>query len=262
MNQKGPVPMSVNAKFRLVACIAGAMFALPGCQTTGTSGDAVTVLGGILGDLGGAAGQSGLTQYEIEAGLREALTVGTQRVASQLGQTDGYFGDPEIRIPLPGDLGELQDGLARVGLSGPLDDLQLRLNRGAEAAVPQARDLVIEAVRNITLEDALAILNGGDTAATDFLRGKTETSLRTALRPHLSNALQGAGAYSAMDRVATANGLGALSVRLREDLTDSAVNYGLDGLFHYVAAEEMRIREDPVARTTELLRKVFGAQTA
>lgn len=251
--------MSVTSRSSLVSLALGAALGLSGCQTTGGGGDVVTVLGGVLGEMAGQGGQSGLTQYEIEAGLREALTIGTERVASQLGRTDGYFGDPEIRIPLPGDLGELQRGLAQFGLSGPLDDLQLRLNRGAEAAVPQARDLVIQAVSSITLEDAVGILNGGDTAATDFLRGKTETGLRAALRPHISSALQGAGAYTALDRVATANGLGSLSASLREDLTDSAVTYGLDGLFLYVAAEEKKIRENPVARTTELLRKVFGA---
>ena len=253
--------MSAKTRPGLAGLLAVTILVLPGCQTTGGSGggDVVSVLGGVLGELGTVDGQTGLTKYEIEAGLREALTVGTQRVASQLGQTDGYFGDPKIRIPLPGELGELQQTLSRVGLSGPLDDLQLRLNRGAEAAVPQARDLVSEAVRSITLDDAIGILNGGDTAATDFLRAKTESQLEAALRPHISAALQSAGAYTALDRIATSNGLGALSTRLSDDLTDSAVGYGLDGLFLYVADEEKRIREDPVARTTELLRRVFGA---
>ncbi|MEO0816197.1 MAG: DUF4197 domain-containing protein [Pseudomonadota bacterium] len=241
----------------------GALASLSGCQTTGTSGSGD--LAGVIGVLGEiAAGQdgAGLTQFEIEAGLREALTIGTERVALDLGQVDGYFGDPQIRIPLPGRLGEIQDGLQRVGLSAPLDDLQLRLNRGAEAAVPQAKTLVINAVRSITLEDALGILQGGDTAATDFLRGKTESGLRQALTPYIRDALETSGAYTALDSVAQRNGLGGLSTSLRDDLTTSAVNFGLDGLFLYVAAEEKRIRDEPVARTTELLRKVFGAANA
>lgn len=244
----------------LAAFAMGGALALTGCQTDGgPNGDLAGVIGGVLGELGEPGAAGGLTQFEIEAGLREALTVGTERVASELGQTDGYFGDTRIRIPLPGDLGELQRGLSRVGLSGPLDDLQLRLNRGAEAAVPQAKALVISAVQSITIEDALNILNGGDTAATDFLRSRTETGLREALTPYLRDALQSSGAYTALDNVAARNGLGALSTSLQEDITTSAVNYGLDGLFLYVADEEQRIREEPVARTTELLRKVFGA---
>ena len=235
---------------------------LSGCQTTetGGSGDLAGVIGGVLGEIGQGGAGSALTTAEIEAGLREALTVGTERVASQLGRVDGYFGDPEIRIPLPGRLGDLQDTLSDVGLSAPLDDLQLRLNRAAEDAVPQARTLVIDAVSSITLEDALGILNGGDTAATDFLRQRTEAGLRDALTPHMRSALEGSGAYTALDNVATRNGLGVFTTSLRDDITMSAVNFGLDGLFLYVAAEEKRIREDPVARTTELLRKVFGAR--
>jgi len=256
--------MIARLKTALTAMALGGGLLITGCQTTGTSGsgDLAGVLGGVLGEMGAGQGAAGLSQYEIEAGLREALTIGTERVAADLGKVDGYFGDPQIRIPLPGRLGDIQDSLQRVGLSAPLDDLQLRLNRGAEAAVPQAKSLVISAVQSITLEDALGILQGGDTAATDFLRSKTESGLRDALTPHIESALQSSGAYTALDGVAQNNGLGALSASLRDDVTTSAVNYGLDGLFLYVAAEEKRIREEPVARTTELLRKVFGAASA
>lgn len=238
---------------------AGALL-VSGCQTTGTSGDLGAVLGEVLGTTGGSGTSGALSSFEIEAGLREALTVGTQRVADQLGRTDGYFGDPEIRIPLPGQLGELQSTLSRIGLSQPLDDLQLKLNRAAEAAVPQAKALVIDAVSSITLEDAVGILNGGETAATDFLRSKTETGLRSALTPYMRQALETSGAFTTLDSIARSNGLGGLTSDLSNDLTSRAVNYGLDGLFLYVAREEERIRENPVARTTELLRKVFGAQ--
>lgn len=236
--------------------------ALAGCQTTGSGagGELAGVLGGVLGEMGTESGAGELTAAEVEAGLRQALSVGTERVAAELGRTDGYFGDPQIRIPLPGRLGELQRTLDGIGLAGPLNDLQLRLNRAAEDAVPQARTLVLDAVASITLDDALAILNGGDTAATDFLRTRTETGLRAALTPHMRSALDGSGAYAALDSVARHNGLGGLSASLRDDITQSAVNYGLDGLFVYIAAEEKRIREEPVARTTELLRKVFGSR--
>ncbi|MEM9738600.1 MAG: DUF4197 domain-containing protein [Pseudomonadota bacterium] len=256
--------MIPRLKLAVKGLALGALMALTGCQTTGTSGsgDFAGVLGGVLDGIATNEGGSGLSEFDIEAGLREALTIGTDRVAAELGQTDGYFGDPQIRIPLPGRLGDLQEGLQSVGLSAPLDDLQLRLNRGAEAAVPQAKTLVISAVQSITLEDAVGILNGGETAATDFLRGKTEIGLREALTPHIRESLETSGAYTALDNVAQRNGLGGVADSLRDDLTTSAVDFGLDGLFLYVAAEETRIREEPVARTTELLRKVFGASGA
>ena len=229
------------------------------CATTGSSGDFGRVLGEVLGD---PAMQGGpLSQAEIDAGLREALTVGTNIVASQLGRTDGYFGDPQIRIPLPKTYRDIQSTLARVGASQPLDDLELRMNRAAEAAVPQAKTLVLGAIRQITIEDALNILNGGDTAATDFLRAKTESQLRTAFTPYVRNTLAQSGAFTSLEQIAGNYGVGGVTSKLQADLTTHAVDLGLDGIFFYVAAEEKKIRENPVARTTELLRRVFGNRT-
>lgn len=216
--------------------------------------------GALEGVLAGVGTQSGaLSNFEIESGLRQALEIGATNVSSQLGATDGFFGDERIRIPLPGRLGQLQSTLSNVGLSAPLDDLQLRMNRAAEAAMPEARRLVVSAVQSITLEDALGILQGGETAATDFLRGRTEAGLRDAFSPFLDQALQGAGAFQALDSVASRNGFGGLANQLQGDMRDHAVNLGLQGMFFYVGQEEKKIRENPVARTTELLRRVFGA---
>ncbi|MEO1474824.1 MAG: DUF4197 domain-containing protein [Pseudomonadota bacterium] len=237
--------------------IAATTLGLAACES-GPTGGLGGVLEGITSGIGGAT-QGGLSTAEIDAGLREALTIGTERVSAQLGATDGFFGDNRIRIPLPGRLGELQDQLTKVGLSGPLDDLQLRMNRAAEASMPEARKLVVSAVRSITLEDALGILNGGDTAATDFLRGRTEASLTDAFRPYIDTALGDSGAFQTLDSVTSRYGLSAVSTDLRGDMTDHAVALGLNGLFYYVSEEERRIRENPVARTTELLRRVFGS---
>ena len=220
-------------------------------------------LGAVLGDVlsGGAGETSELTLGEIDSGLRQALTLGTERVAVRIGQQNGYFGDPQIKIPLPGKLGELQetfDGVPYV--SNLFDDLELRMNRAAESAVPAAKQIVVKAVSSITLEDAVGILRGGDTAATDYLRARTETSLRETFTPYVSQALTESGAFRTLQNVADAPGVNTLVGDYRNDLTTHAVNLGLDGLFYYVAAEEQRIRENPVARTTELLRKVFGSQ--
>lgn len=233
-----------------------------GCET-GAGGDFGTVLGEVLGGapVGQAGSQGGLSSFEIDAGLRQALEIGATRVASQIGTTDGYWQDPKIRIPLPGRLGQVQSQLASVGLSGPLDDLQLRMNRAAEQAVPAGKTIVIDAVKSITIEDAIGLLRGGDTAATDFLRAKTETSLRSAFTPYVESALASSGAYQTLDQVTSSTPLLALAAGdYKSDLTGHAVQFGLDGMFSYLALEEQKIRDNPVARTTDLLRRVFGSR--
>lgn len=201
---------------------------------------------------------SEISSEEADAGLREALILGAQAVGSQLSLENGYFGDQQIQIPLPGRLGELQSSLSRFGLSGPLDDLQLRLNRAAESAAPQAADLVVGAVQSLTIDDAISLLKGGDTAATDLLRQKTEPDLLALLQPYMRNALQETGAITTAEQVAGRYGLSAVSDDLTTQLIDHAVDEGLDGLFFYLAKEEQDIRNNPVKRSTDLLRRVFG----
>lgn len=227
-----------------------------GCKTIETNGQLGTVLGEVLGS---PTAQGVLSEAEIEAGLREALTVGTNLVSAQLSAKDGYFADPEIHIPLPKSYRKIQSNLEVIGASGPLDDLELRINRAAEDAVPEGKKLILGVVQSITIEDALNILNGGDTAATDFLRQRTEDQLRASFSPYVSASLAESGAFTALENAAGQYGLGGVTSNLQADLTNHAVGLGLDGMFHYIAVEEKKIRENPVARTTELLRRVFGA---
>ncbi|GAB5458748.1 MAG: DUF4197 domain-containing protein [Henriciella sp.] len=236
------------------------------CETTDGGdfggGDFGAVLGEVLG--GVATGQTGsdsaLSTFEIDAALRQALEIGADRVESKIGVTDGFWKDPNIQIPLPGRLGDAQRELAKIGLSSSLDDLQLRMNRAAEQAVPAGKTIVVDAIKSITIEDAMGLLRGGDTAATDFLRGKTEASLRSTFTPYVDQALTSSGAYQALDSVvSTTPVLAIAAVDYKSDLTNHAVQLGLDGMFDYLALEEKKIRENPVARTTELLRKVFGS---
>lgn len=199
-----------------------------------------------------------LTQADAETGLKEVLTMSARLVATQLSAENGYFGDDAIRIPLPGQIGNLQRNLSRIGLSGPLDDLQLRVNRAAEAAAPEAVDLVIGAVEQMTVEDAISIVRGGDTAATDYLRLKVGADLEMMLRPHLETALTDAGALKLVDDLAGKYDLEKLNIDPRKDIVDHSVAKALDGLFFYLAEEEQDIRSNPVQRTTDILRKVFG----
>jgi hypothetical protein len=199
-----------------------------------------------------------LSKSDVSSGLKEALTVATNTVARQIGARNGYFGDAQIRIPLPGVLGDAQKRLKPFGMSGPLDDLQLRMNRAAETAAPTAQKLVVDAVRSMTIDDAVGILRGNDTAATDFLRKKTEPSLRKAFRPYVDKELASSGALTALDGAVSKYGAGLAPTDTHGWLADHAVTGALDGLFYYVAREEQAIRHDPVKRTTDLLKRVFG----
>lgn len=241
--------------------LAGILALSPALATSQTINDLLGILGGQRDETVQPATTVpgyGVSAFEADAGLREALTMGAELVATRLAQENGYFGDGEIRIPLPGRLRDVQSRLQPFGLSDPLDDLQLRMNRAAEASVPVARDLIVDAVSTITLEDAVGILSGGDTAATAYLRERTEASLMSAFRPHVAEALGQSGALTMVDSVSRRYGVGDLGTGLRESLVDHAVQYGLDGLFYYIAEEERAIRQDPVKRSTDLLRRVFG----
>lgn len=199
-----------------------------------------------------------LSKGEVASGLKEALTVASDAAAKRLSRKDGFFGDAAVRIPLPGVLSDAQKRLQPFGMSGPLDDLQLKVNRAAESATPTAKKLVIDAVKSITFEDAMGILRGSDTAATDFLRKKTEVNLRKAFRPYFEEALQTSGALVAVDGAVAKYGAGLVKTDAKTWLADNATTGALNGLFYYVAREEQAIRRDPLKRTTALLQKVFG----
>lgn len=208
---------------------------------------------------GGPVSSPTLTQREAEAGLKEALTLAAQASAQRLGGADGFWGDLKVRIPLPARLAQAQRTLKPMGLAGPLDDVEMRINRAAEAAMPEAGELIVAAVRSLSMNDALAILRGGDDAATRFLRGRTEQRLSERLRPLMTTALTEAGALAAADSAARRAGLLRYSSTLKQDMSNFATIKALDGLFYYLAAEERAIRADPAKHVTAVLARVFGA---
>jgi hypothetical protein len=199
-----------------------------------------------------------LTKDDVTAGLKETLSVAGGLATKRLSALNGYMGDPAVRIPLPGALGQAHKRLSPFGMAGPLDDLQRRVNRAAETVAPAAGKMVADAVKSMTLDDAMTILRGGDSAATTLLRRKTEVSLRQALRPQFMQALQSAGALSALDGAVAKYGAGILKTDTKTWLAEEATTGALNGLFYYLALEEQAIRRDPVKRTSDLLRKVFG----
>lgn len=201
-----------------------------------------------------------VSQQDASDGLRAALDLSARTVTERLGQTNGFFGDARIKIPLPGTLGRLQRSLKPMGMAAPFDDLQLAMNRAAEAAMPVARDLFLDAIRGLTFQDAVTILRGGDTAATDFLRRRTEARLISLLTPPMEQTLSQTGAYRALDGLVSRTQAARFASVSRRDLTNFAVKKTLDGAFGYIADEERSIRQDPAKRTTDLLRRVFGGR--
>lgn len=239
---------------------------------------------GLLGGNSGGAttakpsgGVSSLSNSQAESGLREALKVASQRTVSRVGKADGYMKDPTIKIPLPGYLASGRDMLANAGMSGPLDDLELRMNRAAETAAPKAIDIFSKAIASMSVADAKSIIAGPQDAATQYFKRTTTQPLTQAFKPIMEQSLSQSGATQAFQKVSqsassslsgSAGGLGGLAGMAGGasgttapqgfDFTEYAVGKALDGLFHYIAQEEAAIRSNPVARSTDLLKQVFG----
>jgi len=208
---------------------------------------------------GGATEEAaGLSVGEIASGLREALKVGSERVVNQVGVNDGFNADPEIHIPLPDNMQTVQRALSRIGLSSMVDDVELRLNRAAEAAAPRAKQLFWDAITAMTLEDVQAIYNGPKDAATQYFRRTMSGPLRDTMRPVVDNSLQEVGAIRAYDQTMARYKDIPFVPDVKADLTNHVLDKALDGIFLYLAREEAAIRDQPIKRTTEILKKVFG----
>lgn len=214
---------------------------------------------GALKGMGGTApGGAGLGSDEIAAGLREALKVGTERVVGQVGATDGFNADPTIHIPLPGALKNVQQVLRKVGKAELADDLELRLNRAAEAAAPEAKQLFWQAISEMTLDDVEGIYKGPDDAATRYFQQKMTPALAKRMSPIVDHTLADVGAIQSYDTMMARYQAMPFVPDVKANLTEYVVDKAMDGIFHYVAKEEAAIRHNPAKRTTELLQKVFA----
>ena len=211
----------------------------------------------LLEGFGGA--DAVLGNEEIAAGLKEALRVGTDRVSVRLGRVDGFNRDPWVHIPLPDSLTRVQSTLRKLGMSSLMDDLELRLNRAAEAATPKAKRLFVESIQAMTLDDVRTIYEGPDDAATRYFQSKMSAPLAREMRPIVEQSLAEVGAIKAYEAAVGRYESIPFVPDVRADLAGYVVDKGMDGVFFYLAREEAAIREDPAKRTTELLRKVFGA---
>lgn len=216
--------------------------------------------GGSSNSGGNAGAGAALSQGEIGDGLKDALKVASQRVVGRVGKTDGYWDDSAIRIPLPGPVEKVGGALKAVGAGGMVEDLQIKMNRAAEQAAPKALNIFIDAASKMTITDARSILTGPKDAATQYFKKTSSGALTTAFRPVVDNTLSSVGAVKAFDSVkgrASSMPLAGQEVG-SFNLTDFTVGKALDGLFYYMAVEEAAIRSNPAARSTDLLKKVFG----
>ena len=205
------------------------------------------------------AGATGLSQTEIVAGLKEALDTATAAAVSQLGKAGGFLDNPQVRIPLPDQLDWVEKGLRTAGQEELADDFITTMNLAAEEAVPAALEQFQGAISAMSLEDARGILNGPDDAATEYFRKHSASALREQFLPIVKETTASAGVTSAYKNMtAPVAGLGGMFGSQSLDVDEYVTDKTLDGLFSIVAQEEARIREDPVARSTELLKKVFG----
>jgi hypothetical protein len=200
-----------------------------------------------------------LTPTEMNAGLKEALTRGAEAAVAQLGKQDGFFGDPKLRIPLPENLKKVDKLMRTFGMGKQADELILSMNRAAEAAVPEAKTLLVNAVKDMSVEDAKGILTGGNQAATDFFRKKTETALSEKFLPMVKTATDKVGLAKTYNKYA---GLASKFKMVKEDQA-SIENYvtkqSLDRLYKVIGEQERAIRTNPIQYGSELLKKVFGA---
>jgi Protein of unknown function (DUF4197) len=206
----------------------------------------------------GLGNQSGLSDSKVASGLKEALQVGADKAVSLTGEPNGYFGNQAIKILLPKSLGPLATGLGAMGYQAKIDAFVLSMNRAAEAAAPSAKKIFGDAIVAMSFEDARKILSGSDTAATDYFKNKTTDQLTVAFRPFVEKTMNENGVTQQYESLS--GELKSIPFAKSEDLDINkyVVSKALDGLFYMLANEERSIRKDPAARTTSLLKEVFG----
>jgi hypothetical protein len=206
-----------------------------------------------------AQGLAGLSELDAGRGVRAALEKGALAAVQLLGRPDGFLANPQVHIPLPEALQQLAGLLAAVGFRRQLEELEVSMNRAAEAAVPMAKNLLVNAVRQMSVSDARRILAGGDTSVTEFFAEKTRSPLTDTFLPVVHRATAKVGVVEKYERVSRqAQGLGLY--RPQDPTVDHYVTRkSLDGLYFMIGEEERKIREDPVGTGSALLQKVFGA---
>jgi len=205
-----------------------------------------------------AAGLADLTNADAANGLRQALSEGSIAAVAKLGVENGFYGNPKVKIPLPPSLQRVEGAMRAIGMRRQADELVLTMNRAAEAAVPEAKQLLVDAVKKMTLQDAKAILTGGDTAATEYFKRTTEAELTKRFLPIVKKATEKVGLAQQYNAIA---GQGAALGLVKEDqatIETYVTRKALDGLYTMIGEQERALRQNPLGASSDLVKRVFG----
>jgi hypothetical protein len=203
-------------------------------------------------------GAAGSVDSTNTSGLKEALRIATERAVKSTSQTNGFLNNKKIRIGLPGSLGKMASGLRTIGMGAQVDELEVSMNRAAEKAAGEATPVFVEAITQMSFQDASGIVRGGDTAATDYFEKTTSQPLRTRFRPIVEQAMQNVGLAKQYEQLVGRYKSVPFTSTPKLDLTSYVTDKALSGLFTVVGEEEKKIRTNPAARATDLLKQVFG----
>jgi len=206
-----------------------------------------------------AASLDRISNTDAVSGLKQALNEGSIAAVSKLGIENGFFGNPQVKIPLPPSLKRVEGAMRAFGMRRQADELVLSMNRAAEAAVPEARQLLVEAVKKMNVQDAKKILTGGDTAGTEYFKRNTQSQLAQRFLPIVKKATDRVGLAQQYNSLA---GQGAALGLVKEDqatIERYVTQKALDGLYFMIAEQEKAFRKNPVGATSDIVRKVFGA---
>ena len=206
-----------------------------------------------------AAGLADISNRDAINGLKEALTRGSQAAVARLGVENGFFGNNRVKIPLPPSLRRLEAVMRSIGMDKHADELVLRMNRAAEAAVPEAKTLLVDAVKKMNVQDAKGVLTGGDDAATQYFKRTTSEPLAARFRPIVKRAMEKMKLAEKYNEIAASGAKVGLVKEEDAQLEDYVTRKALDGLFVVIAEEEKKIRQDPAGAASAILKKVFGA---
>jgi hypothetical protein len=202
---------------------------------------------------------SDLSNTEASGGLKAALIQGATKAVSQLSAADGFFGNPEVKIPLPDSMKKAEKAMRMFGMGKQADELVLKMNRAAEAAVPEAKVLLVNAVKKMSVDDAKAILTGGDDAATQYFKKTTSEPMAGKFLPIVKKATENVQLAQQYNKFAEMGGKFGLVKKDQANLEQYVTQKALDGVYLMMAKEEAAIRKDPVGQASNLLKKVFGA---